>query len=113
MSFSKTKKDLSLMTIEQNSLTGWMLAGVATVIATLSSTVAWLFKLRENENAKHLSNLAEEVAVISGKADKCEEERGQLKVECAIMKGKLSVLETKLAFIDVNGTKFAHRDEDK
>lgn len=106
-----TQKAFFLMTVEQNSLTGWMLAGVATVIATLSSTVAWLFKLRENENAKHLSNLTDEVATISAKADKCEQERGELKIECAVMKGKLSVLETKLAYIDVHGTKFANKDE--
>ena len=100
------------MTVEQTSLTGWMLAGIATVIATLSSTVAWLFKLRENENAKRLSDLTDEVASISVKADKCETERGELKIECAIMKGKLSVLETKLSFMDVHGTKFSHKQDE-
>jgi len=99
------------MTAEENSLTGWMLAGIATVIATLSSTVAWLFKLRENENAKHISSLTEEVATIALKADKCEQERGELKIECALMKGKIELLETKLSFMDVNGTKYAHRKE--
>jgi hypothetical protein len=88
---------------------GWVAAGIATIIATLSSVVAWLFKLRENENAKHLTNLTEEVAMISVKADKCEEERGQLKIECAIMKGKVEVLETRLSFIDTNGTKYSHK----
>jgi hypothetical protein len=92
---------------------GWVAAGIATIIASLSSVVAWLFRLRENENAKHITSLTEEVATINGKADKCEEERGELKIECAIMKGKIQVLETKLAFIDVNGTKFAHQDEKK
>jgi hypothetical protein len=99
------------MTAEENSLTGWMLAGIATVIATLSSTVAWLFKLRENENAKHISSLTEEVATIGLKADKCEAERGELKIECALMKGKIELLETKLSYMDVNGTKYAHRKE--
>ena len=95
-----------------DGFSGWVAAGIATIIATLSSTVAWLFKLRENENAKHLANLTNEVATISAKADKCEEERGELKIECAIMKGKLQVLETKLSFIDVNGTKYSHKTED-
>jgi hypothetical protein len=89
-----------------------MLAGIATVIATLSSTVAWLFKLRENENAKRLSELTSEVATIGVKADKCEEERGELKIQCAIMHGKVSVLETRLSYIDVNGTKFSHKQEE-
>ena len=89
-------------------MTGWMLAGIATIIATLSSTVAWLFKLRENENAKRITDLTDHVDIISIKADKCEEERGELKIQCAIMQGKMSVLETRLSFIDVNGTKFSH-----
>ena len=101
------------VTVEQNSLTGWMLAGIATVIAALSSAVAGLFKLRENENAKHIEGLKNEVATISAKADKCEVERGDLKTECALMRGKIEVLETKLAFIDVNGTKYAHKDDKK
>jgi hypothetical protein len=29
------------------------------------------------------------------------------------MRGKIEVLETKLAFIDVNGTKYAHKDDKK
>lgn len=97
------------MSDETNAFSGWLTAGIATIIATLSSTVAWLFKLRENENAKHLTSLTNEVATINAKADKCEEERGELKVECAIMKEKLFVLEKKLSFIDVNGTKFSHK----
>lgn len=88
---------------------GWVAAGIATIIATLSSVVAWLFKLRENENAKHLTNLTEQVATISAKADRCESERSELKIECTLMKGKLEVLETKLSFIDVNGTKYSHK----
>jgi hypothetical protein len=100
-----------VMTLEENSLTGWMLAGIATVIATLSSTVAWLFRLRENENSKHISSLTEEVATISIKADKCEVERGELKIECALMKGKIELLETKMSFMDANGTKYAHRSD--
>ena len=99
------------MNSEENSLTGWMLAGVASVVATLASTVAWLFKLRENENAKHIASLTEEVLTIGQKADKCEAERGELKIECALMKGKLEVLETKLSYMDVNGTKYAHRKD--
>lgn len=99
------------MTVEQNSLTGWMLAGIATVIATLSSTVAWLFKLRENENTKRLADLTSEVAMISVKADKCEQERGELKIQCAVMQGKVSVLETRLSYIDSNGTKFSRKGD--
>ncbi len=85
-----------------NGFSGWVTAGIATIIATLSSVVAWLFKLRENENSRHIESLTKQVETISVKADKCEEERGELRT-------KIEVLETKLSFIDVNGTKFSHK----
>lgn len=77
-------------------ISGWFTAAIATVVATLSSVVAFLFKLRENENAKRIEDL-------SVKADQCVEERTQLKTECAIMRGKIEVLETKISFIDTSG----------
>jgi septal ring factor EnvC (AmiA/AmiB activator) len=99
------------MTSEENSLTGWMLAGIASVIATLTSTVAWLFKLRENENAKRLSELKSDVETINAKADKCEVEREGLKVECAVMRSKIETLEVKLERINVNGTDYSHKKQ--
>ena len=101
-----------MMSNASTEISGWFTAGIATVVATLSSVVAFLFKLRENENAKRIEDLKSEVSTISVKADKCEEERAELKAECATMRGKLEVLETKLAFIDVNGTRFSHKHED-
>lgn len=98
-----------MMSNDANALSGWVTAGLATILATLSSAVAFLFKLRENENAKRIEDLKTEVQTIGAKSDKCEEERGELKTACAIMKGELEVLKTKLAFIDVNGTKFSHK----
>ena len=92
-----------------SAITGWFTAGIATVVASLSSVIAFLFKLRENENTRRITELKEEVQTISVKADKCEEERGTLRTECAMMRGKIETLETKLAFIDVNGTKFSHQ----
>lgn len=92
-----------------NGITGWFTAGIATVVASLSSVVAFLFKLRENENTRRITELKEEVKTISVKADKCEEERGELRTECAMMRGKIETLETRLAFIDVNGTAFSHK----
>lgn len=91
------------------SITGWFTAGVATVVASLSSVVAFLFKLRENENTKRITELKDEVQTISVKADKCEEERGELRTECVALRGKIDVLEVKLSRIDINGTKFSHQ----
>lgn len=97
-----------MMSNETTEVSGWFTAGI-TVVATLSSVVAFLFKLRENENAKRIEELKNDFGVISVKANKCEEERVELKTECASMRGEIEVLKTKLAFIDVNGTKFSHQ----
>ncbi len=96
------------MSNDQNILSGWVTAGIAGILATLSSAIAFLFKLRENENAKRLSELKSDVETINAKADKCEVEREGLKVECAVMRSKIETLEVKLERINVNGTQHSH-----
>ncbi len=96
------------MSNEQSVLSSWVTAGIATILATLSSAVAFLFKLRENENAKRLEELKSDVETINAKADKCETEREELKVECAVMRSKIETLEIKLERINVNGTQYSH-----
>jgi septal ring factor EnvC (AmiA/AmiB activator) len=97
------------MSESQNVFTGWVTAGIATILATLSSAIAFLFKLRENENAKRLAELKSDVETINAKADKCEVEREGLRVECAVMRSKIETLEVKLERIDANGTEFSHK----
>ena len=97
------------MSETQNAMTGWVTAGVAAIIAALSSTVAFLFKLRENENAKRITELRADIESISLKADKCEEDRTNLKTECASLRGKIELLEVKLSYIDINGTDYSHK----
>lgn len=103
---------------------GWVAAGITTIMAALSSAIAFLFKLRENENAKRLEEMKLEseqrllelktsVSSISEKADKCEIEREGLKVQCAVMQSKIETLEVKLERIDVNGTEYSHKRPQK
>ena len=99
------------MSSEQNGLTGWVLAGIATSFATLSSVVAFLFKLRENENAKAITKLETSLQEVSDKAEKCEEDRHLLFTDCELMKFKLEVLEKRVCSIDNNGTDFARKHE--
>jgi hypothetical protein len=99
------------MNSEQNGLTGWVLAGVATSFATLSSVVAFLFKLRENENAKAILKLETSLQEVSDKAEKCETDRHLLFTSCEVLKIKLDVLEKRVCSIDSNGTDFARKHE--
>lgn len=77
-------------------LSGWVIAGVASIIATLSSTVAFLFKLRESQIQKQIKGLQddydevkEECKILQAKSDECIQDREDLRVEIARIKERL------------------------
>lgn len=85
------------------SNTGWFFAGVSTVIATLASVVAFLFKLNETKNSqaiaamqnrldsqeRKMNSQEEKIKESEIKHDKCEEDRQNLAVKVANLTGKL------------------------
>ncbi len=99
------------MSGSDSSLMGWVLAGVATVIATLAGAVATLFKIRENENAKAIADLKASHELTKQKSDKCEEDRNKLFTRCEVLEVKLQTVEEKLARMDVDGTQYSHRGD--
>jgi septal ring factor EnvC (AmiA/AmiB activator) len=101
------------MTQEQVGLTGWVMASVATIIASLASAVAFLFKLRENENAKNIQELKSDLQASSERSKQCEQDRAELYTKCAVLEAKMETLESKVSKIDVTGTKYSHRKETK
>lgn len=86
-------------------------AGVATVIAALSSALTYIFKLRENENSKNIAKLESKVDEIQKKADSCEDDRATLFAECQVLKERVTTLSQKVGVMDVDGTKFSHRND--
>lgn len=81
------------------------------MIATLSGALSYIFKLRENENSKRIEELNESIVSISQKSDKCEEDRFHLFAKCEVLQTKLDSLEEKLQIIDIDGTKYSHRND--
>lgn len=83
------------MTIEGSS-TGWFLAGVSTVVATLASAVAFLFRMNESKNAaailtmqSRLDQQEQKLVESDEKHDQCQRDREQLSVQVATLNGKL------------------------
>jgi septal ring factor EnvC (AmiA/AmiB activator) len=93
----------------ESSIIPWVLAAIGAVVSALLTGVVKLFQLRENENAKAIAKLEEKVAVVETKADKCEEERGELRTTCALLEREIKLLQDVITKIDVDGTQYSHR----
>jgi len=77
--------------------TGWFVAGVSTVVATLASTVAFLFRSNEAKNTVAIEKLDKQVELLESrvvesdrKHDECQEDRVKLSVEVAIIREHLA-----------------------
>jgi len=91
----------------EDSNTGWFLAGVSTVIATLASVVAFLFKMNESKNTTAILALQtrvdqqekqiaasnekyeKQLALSDEKHEKCEQHRQELALKVANLEGQL------------------------
>lgn len=96
--------------------TPWIIAAFTTVTTALSTVVAFLFKLRENENSTRLKEHKEEIeglkevlTVVKKENDECKKDREELRIECAQIKTTLEFVSNKVASMDANGTEFSHR----
>ena len=79
---------------------GWVLGGVAAVIATLAAAVANLFRISENKNADAIKEQEKEIAVLRTQVKtatdsaketekarvECEKDRASLAMECKYIK---------------------------
>ena len=79
----------------EDSSTPWggIMAGVSTVIATLSSAVAFLFRGQVKLYETRIGQLDEEVLRLSDASEKCQEEHTNTKIELASLKGRMETLE--------------------
>jgi chaperonin cofactor prefoldin len=81
------------MSNEDSNLFGWVLAGVASVIATLTTVVSFLFKSRIAAYEKAEVKLETRVEMLEQKLDKCESEHLNAKIELTEIKTRLNILE--------------------
>ena len=83
------------MSGDQSNLTSWVLAGVASVIAALTSALSFLYKSRVAAYEKAEVKLDARVEMLEQKLDKCEAEHTNAKVEVARINERLRLLEAK------------------
>lgn len=89
--------------------TGWVLGGIGTIIATLASIVAMLYKVRESENAKRIEAMEKEhtatkaeLSVVKQDIKVCTEDRIALHRSDAASKERITILEDMLKEIHPN-----------
>jgi septal ring factor EnvC (AmiA/AmiB activator) len=82
----------------------WVLAGIASMIATLASAVAALTKTRFAEYSK-------EITELKTRSDACEKDRSELFAKTARLEEKVEHLQSKLSMIDANGTRHSQLEK--
>lgn len=87
---------------EEVEITGWFLAGIATIMASLSSAVAWLYKSQIQKFIDTEAELKNRVLVLETRADTCEQDRNELRVEHAKLEAKCEALERQIQEIKNN-----------
>lgn len=81
------------MSDENSTLLAWVLAGIGSMIAALTSALSFLYKSRIAAYEKAEVKLDTRVEVLEKKLEKCEEEHTSAKVQLAEIKTRLSILE--------------------
>ena len=88
-----------------DGLVPWVLAGVASMIATLTSAVTFLARKIAHDNAVEIKELKD-------RSSACEKDRSELFAKHAVLEHEVNSLKTKLCSIDVNGTKYSHKERE-
>jgi peptidoglycan hydrolase CwlO-like protein len=92
---------------EDTGITGWVLAGMATIVSTLAGLVAMFYRqqiadYKDNEikiETAHKvteDHLSKELEELKTRADSCENDREELRIELAVLKTRISVIEKKI-----------------
>ena len=81
-------------TVESDSsFLGWAMAAVGTIVSALTGTVAFFYKQQIADYKHNESILREEVARINIRCDKCEIDREELRIRCAVLEARVSKIE--------------------
>jgi hypothetical protein len=75
---------------------GWVAAGISTVIATLASVVAYLYHRLDANNAKTITALEGRCDLLQKKVDECETDRLLLHRQMAKLEVKIAMLEDEI-----------------
>lgn len=87
---------------QETGLTGWILAGVGTVVSSLAGIVAYFYKQQIADYKANEVTLKAKVIDLEARADKCEDDREELRIKHAVLETKHASLEMRVADLEVN-----------
>lgn len=80
----------------ETGITGWVLAGVGTVVTTLASLVAMFYRQQITDYKNAEADLKVEILELKKRADSCEDDREQLRINQARLEVRVATLEREI-----------------
>lgn len=80
----------------ETGILGWVLAGVSTIIASLSGVVTYLFKKIVDDYKANEIELKLEIGELKKRADSCEDDREALRIKQALLEARVESLEQQI-----------------
>lgn len=81
---------------ESESIIGWVLAGVSSIIAALAGAVAWLGKSQIADYKSIIQECKTEIANLRKLSDICEQDRANIHSDLSVMKERVLWLEKQI-----------------
>lgn len=78
------------------NLLPWALAGVSSCIGALSAALLFVFRLREVENAKRITDLEKRLDEAILKSEKCEQDRLEVTAQCRANTVQIQMLQQQI-----------------
>lgn len=97
---------MTMDSASDNGLLGWVLAGVASIIASLSSLIVMGAR-------QVLGDYRDQIKVLTAHAEDCEQKHFDLNGKFAALTEQVSHLKSQVCNIDNKGTKYAHDKENQ
>ena len=82
----------------------WVLAGIASMVAALTSGITYLARKIANDYAADIKELKE-------RSNACEKDRSDLFAKHSVLEFEVNTLKYKLLQIDANGTEYSHKKD--
>ena len=75
---------------------GWFLAGISTVLATLASVIAVLFKLLESKNVDRIADLKAQVLKVEARLEESDKRHDECQLDRSALTTKVALIEEEL-----------------
>lgn len=73
---------------------GWVVAGITTIMTTLSGLVAMFYRQQISDYKANEADLKQKVQTLEKRADDCETDREDLRIKHAVLEQRVSNLES-------------------